>query len=100
MDKTVVLSLLKADLEKRNSANDDYLNQLIDVAIERVKAEGITLGTTIDDMQLVEMYAAYLYRKRTGNSEGYNTAALNPQGMPYMLRLALNNRIMAEAMRS
>lgn len=99
MDKTVVLSLLKADLEKRNSVNDEYLDKLIDVAVDRIKAEGITLGESADDMQLVSMYAAYLYRRRTGNNEGYSTEALNPQGMPYMLRLALNNRIFAEAMR-
>lgn len=99
MDKTVVLSLLKADLEKRNNVNDDYLDKLIDVAVDRIKAEGINLGESVDDMQLVSMYAAYLYRRRTGNNEGYSTEALNPQGMPYMLRLALNNRIFAEAMR-
>lgn len=99
MDKTVVLSLLKADLEIRNSVNDEYLNKLIDVAVERIRAEGITLGESVDDLQLVSMYAAYLYRRRTGNNEGYSTTALNPQGMPYMLRLALNNRIFAEAMR-
>ena len=98
MDRTVVLSLLKADLEKRNNVNDDYLEKLIDVAVDRIKAEGITLGESVDDMQLVSMYAAYLYRRRTGNNEGYSTTALNPQGMPYMLRLALNNRIFAEAM--
>lgn len=98
MDEATILSLLKADLEKRNSINDDYLKQLIDTSKERIKAEGITLGDSVEDMQLVEMYAAYLYRRRTGNNEGYNTEALNPQGMPYMLRLALNNRIFAEAM--
>lgn len=98
MDKTVVLSLLKADLEKRNSVNDEYLDKLIDVAVDRIRAEGITLGESVDDVQLVSMYAAYLYRRRTGNNEGYSTEALNPQGMPYMLRLALNNRIFAEGM--
>lgn len=98
MDKTVVLSLLKADLEKRNSVNDEYLDKLIDVAVDRIRAEGITLSESVDDLQLVSMYAAYLYRRRTGNNEGYSTEALNPQGMPYMLRLALNNRIFAEGM--
>lgn len=98
MDKTVVLSLLKADLEKRNSVNDEYLDKLIDIAVDRIRAEGITLGESVDDLQLVSMYAAYLYRRRTGNNEGYSTEALNPQGMPYMLRLALNNRIFAEGM--
>lgn len=99
MDKTIVLSLLKADLEKRNNVNDDYLDKLIDVAEVRIAAEGITLGDSVEDMQLVSMYAAYLYRRRTGNNEGYSTESLNPQGMPYMLRLALNDRIFAEGMR-
>lgn len=98
METATVLSLLKADLELRNSINDDYLTSLIGVAQSRIEAEGITLGNTEDDIQLVEMYAAYLYRKRAVSSESYSTAALNPQGMPYMLRLALNNRIFAEKM--
>lgn len=93
-----ILNLLKADLEKRNSIGDDYLEHLIEVARTRIEAEGITLGDTDDDKQLIEMYAAYLYRKRVGSADGYNTAALNPQGMPYMLRLALNDRVFAEKM--
>lgn len=98
METATVLSLLKADLEIRNSINDEYLTSLIGVAQSRIEAEGITLGDTVEDMQLVEMYAAYLYRKRANTAEGYSTAALNPQGMPYMLRLALNNRVFAEKM--
>lgn len=95
-----LLALLKADLEKRNSIEDTYLTQLISVAKGRIAAEGITLRDTLEDNQLVTMYAAYLYRKRVSSTENYQTAALNPQGMPYMLRLALNNRIFSEAMRT
>lgn len=97
MDETI-LSLLKGDLEKRNSVEDEYLESLIEVAKSRIADEGITIKNTMGDMQLVEMYAAYLYRRRTGNAEGYRTEAMNPQGMPYMLRLALNSRLMKECM--
>lgn len=95
-----VLSLLKANLQIRNNIQDDYLNHLIETAKIRIRAEGVTLGNTTEDLQLVEMYAAYLYRKRAGNEQGYNTEAMNPQGMPYMLRYALNNRIFSEKMRA
>ena len=95
-----VLSLLKANLQIRNNIQDDYLNHLIETAKTRIRAEGVTLGNTTEDLQLIEMYAAYLYRKRAGNEQGYNTEAMNPQGMPYMLRYALNNRIFSEKMRA
>ena len=95
-----VLSLLKANLQIRNNIQDDYLNHLIETAKIRIRAEGVTLGNTTEDLQLIEMYAAYLYRRRAGNEQGYNTEAMNPQGMPYMLRYALNNRIFSEKMRA
>ena len=44
--------------------------------------EGVTLTNSAEDAQLIIMYAAYLYRKRATN-----------EGMPRMLRWALNNRI-------
>ena len=48
--------------------------------------EGIALTNSQDDALLVEMYAAYLYRKR---KEQQNE-------MPRMLRWALNNRLFSE----
>lgn len=95
-----LLALLKADLEKPNNVNDDYLEALINTAVERIKAEGVTLADpyTLDDQQLIVMYAAYMYRRRNAAAADYRNAELNPQGMPYMLRLALNNRIFAESM--
>lgn len=103
MDKATILLMLKANLEKPNSVNDSYLEQLIEVAIKEIDREGVNLSPTeeegyqIDDANLITMYAAYLYRWRVSNSEGYQTAAMHPQGMPYMLRLALNNRLMSQA---
>ena len=105
MNDEALLTMLKANLEKRNSANDGYLSQLIEVAKNAITREGITLTVTdgeygTEDANLIVMYAAYLYRNRMRNGEGYETTALYPQGMPYMLRLALNNRIMQEKMSS
>lgn len=63
-----------------------YLTGLIARAKEFIRREGITLSDSDEDGGLVEMYAAYLYRKR--NSD--DTA------MPRMLRWALNNRLISE----
>lgn len=102
MDLQAILGMLKANLEKRNSINDEYLQQLIQVAISSIKREGYVFGDeatfTIDEANLIVMYAAYLYRNRISNGTGYNTAALNPQGMPYMVRYHLNNAILAQKM--
>ena len=103
MDNQAILSLLKGNLEKVNSVNDDYLIHLIEVSKAEIAREGIMLTETDEgyssaDGDLIQMYAAYLYRQRVTNSEGYQTAALYPQGVPYMLRLRLNNRLMEQMM--
>lgn len=100
--------MLKANLEKVNSVNDNYLTQLIGVAKVELAREGVVITATpvedsqtgetediytMDDANLMVMYAAYLYRERVSTVEGYSTAALHPQGMPYMLRYAINNRL-------
>ncbi|MBR2654678.1 MAG: hypothetical protein IKD59_09040 [Lachnospiraceae bacterium] len=102
METSQELSLLKANLELRNKTQDDYLDHLIKSAKEEIAIEGITLNDSPGDTNLVVMYAAYLYRRRVkaGNDKGYSTEAFNPQGMPYMLRYALNNRLMSEKMRA
>ena len=101
MNDQEILVMLKSNLEKVNSVNDGYLEQLIKAAKAEITRERITLavtegGYTWDDANLIVMYAAYLYRKRVSGKEGYQTAAMNPQGMPYMLRYALNQRIFSE----
>lgn len=103
--------MLKANLEKRNSLNDDYIQDLIiPAAISEIRREGITLHTKevegeIDytdpeEVNVIIMQAAYFYRKRVTNTENYQTAALNPQGEPYMLRIAKNNLIFSQKMRA
>lgn len=81
-----ILIILKIDLQLSTTALDSYLTQLIGAARGFIATEGITLDDSIADAQLVEMYAAYLYRRRREE----NVA------MPRMLRWALNNRLMKE----
>lgn len=90
MDTKVVLEFLKADLEiiPENELQDSYLLQLINSASGMIKREGISLTDSAEDVQLVTMYAAYLYRKR---------ATADPV-MPRMLRYALNNRLFSSKM--
>lgn len=81
-----ILEILKVDLQVSSSALDLYLLVLITSARAYIAQEGITLADTAQDAMLVEMYAAYLYRRRREE---------NVQ-MPRMLRWALNNRLFSQ----
>lgn len=78
----IIMPILKADLQIQTNAIDGYLNTLISSAKEFINREGVLLTDSYEDALLVEMYAAYLYRKREEGGE-----------MPRMLRFALNNRM-------
>lgn len=78
-----VLTYLKIDIQVSTPVMDEYLLQLIRAAEGFISREGVALDETEEDKQLVEMYAAYLYRHR----REANTS------MPRMLRWALNNRV-------
>lgn len=82
-----VLPLLQVDLGELYPTDErkNYLSQVVDAAIAFIAREGIALEDTVEDLQLVEMYAAYLVRKR-------NTT----EAMPRMLRWALNNRLFSQ----
>ncbi len=92
MSEQEVLAMVKANLEiiPVNTLQDQYLTQLIGAARQMITREGITLADTLEDHNLVVMYAAYLYRKRVED---------NPK-MPRMLRYALNNRLFSEKVRA
>ena len=87
MTAAIVLPLLQVDLGELylTDERENYLSQVIDAAIAFITREGITLEDTVEDLQLVEMYAAYLVRKR-------NTT----EAMPRMLRWALDNRLFSQ----
>lgn len=80
--------MLKTDLGILSSTvYDARLRQYLQSAVEAIKREG---AATIDpenmaDAQLIVSYAAWMWRRRD-----------NMEGMPRMVRYALNNRVLAE----
>lgn len=86
-----ILSMLKTDLGiMQTTIYDERLDQYIEAAKDSIGEEGITLDLeNVKDCQLVVMYAAWMWRKRDSG-----------EGMPRMLRYALNNRLFSEKVRS
>lgn len=84
-----LLEAVKIDLGIVTDRYDTRLKQMIQASAEMIREEGATLNfDSYKDCQIVEMYACWLWRRRdTG------------EGMPRMLRYALNNRIFGEKMR-
>ena len=82
-DKDWELSMLKQDLKIVSDKIDPFLEHLMSAAEEYIEAEGIRLGDTPGDRELVVMYAACLSR------QGSEAAPV----MPRTLRWALNNRL-------
>jgi hypothetical protein len=85
-----LLAMVKSNLAIITPAWNEYLTNLIEVSKQSIAREGITLKDTLEDNNLIVMYTAYLYRKRTEDT--------GP--MPRMLRYALNNRLLSEKMQN
>ena len=91
-----ILTMLKTDLQISVARYDTYLTIIIELAKAAIKKEGIVLNElvgngeskslTVEDGMLVQMYAAYLYRKRREENAA----------MPRSLRYALNNRLLSQ----
>lgn len=84
------LTMLKVDLGISVDAYDARLTQYIQSAKAEIIREGATTLSdgSLEDCQLVIMFAAWMWRRRdTGD------------GMPRMLRYALNNRVFSEKMK-
>lgn len=79
------ISALKIDLGITTTAYDERLQRYLQNARNEITREGVTLNENDDD--LVIMYAAWLWRRRDSG-----------QGMPRMIRWALNNRVFQEHM--
>lgn len=92
-----VMNHLKVDLQiittegVEGDALTDYLKSLIQTAKSRIHEEGITLTGDPNDRNLIEQYAAWLYRSRKGEKAA--------EKMPRPLRYGLNNRLLAEKMK-
>ena len=85
MNEEQLLSALRVDLGITATVYSDRLLSRIRTAQQRIAEEGITLQDTEADRDLVVMYAAWLWRFR-----------VNGEGMPRMLRYALNNRLLSQ----
>ena len=88
MADSTMLSMLKTDLGiSTSTAYDTRLEQLLTVAQSAIIEEGASTLDASDplDMQLIVMYAAWLWRRRD-----------SMDGMPRSLRYQLNRRIFAE----
>lgn len=87
MTEQTILELLKIDLGIKASAYDERFTALITSARNEIEREGVLVDLD-RDYDLIIIYAAWTWRRRdTG------------EGMPRMLRYALNNRILADKMK-
>ena len=84
-----MLDMLRTDLGITTNKYDVRLYKLIESAQKMIETEGITIDDTDpQDQQIVVSYAAWMWRRRdTG------------EGMPRMVRYALNNRIFSGKMK-
>lgn len=90
MATQVALSLLKQGLLMATDSYDLYLTQLLDASKALLIREGISSldEGSVEDMQLIEGYAEFLYRQRFEENKA----------MPKWLRWAINNRVFSEKM--
>ena len=86
MDIDTLLLFLKIDLGINRDTYDARLTSDLETAQAEIEREGVVLtDESSDDIDLVVMYAAWLWNKRrTG------------EGMPRMLRYLLNNHLFAQ----
>lgn len=89
-----MLAMFKVDLGITTDAYNGRLGEYLQSAGAMITREGITLDCdSVEDCQLVVMYAAWLWRKRDYSAKYAGEAG---GGMPRMLRYALNNRLFSQ----
>ena len=89
MNIETILNAVKIDLGITTDKYDERLRQIIQYSISEIERQGATLANNLDDAQIVTMYAVWTWRKRE-----------HGEGMPRMLRYALNNRIFQEKIKA
>lgn len=85
---TSILNSLKVDIGiLSTTAYDERLMEIIKSSYQMIIREGVATfnADSLEDVQLLVMYSAWTWRRRDSG-----------EGMPRMLRWALNNRIMSE----
>ena len=83
-----LLTPLKIDLGISSNVFDNRLKARIETAAQRIAEAGITLSGSAADMDLVLMYAAWLWSSRTTGAP-----------MPRMLQYTLHSRLFGEKAR-
>ena len=83
-----LLTPLKIDLGISSNVFDNRLKARIETAAQRITEAGITLNGSAADMDLVLMYAAWLWSSRTTGAP-----------MPRMLQYTLHSRLFGEKAR-
>lgn len=83
-----LLTPLKIDLGISSTVFDNRLKARIETAAQRITEAGITLNGSAADMDLVLMYAAWLWSSRTTGAP-----------MPRMLQYTLHSRLFGEKAR-
>lgn len=93
MTKEDILTILMGNLDLLQVSNERraFLGHCIDSAIAFIEREGVSFSNpySIEDGTLIVMYASYLFNKRKTD-----------EGMPRMLRWALNNRLFSQKMQT
>lgn len=89
-----MIAMLKIDLGISTTVYDERLGQYLDTAKAEIIREGVTFPETltVDDMQLIVMYSAWMWRRRDGEAGRYGSGT----SMPRMIRYMLNNRHFSE----
>lgn len=86
MNFETMLSSLKIDLGITSTAYDSRLTHFMKAAYNEIQREGVTLSAdSLDDQNLVIMYAAWMWNKRESG-----------EGIPRMIRWQINNRLFSE----
>lgn len=83
-----ILKSLKIDIGiLSTTAYDERLTEIIKSSYQMIIREGVSTlnADSLEDAQLIVMYSAWTWRRRDSG-----------EGMPRMLRWALNNRVLSE----
>lgn len=89
MDSALLLTALKTDLNIRSEAYDERLTDRLCEAQQALRDQGIELEDSVQDRDLVVMYASWLWRSR-----------VTGEGMPRMLEITRNNRLFGRKART
>lgn len=94
-DETM-LNMMKIDLAMSGSTTvyDERLGQYIQTAKAQITREGYTFPAdlSVDDMQVIVMYATWMWLRRDGEAGRYGSGS----SMPRSLRRMLNDKLFAQ----